>query len=99
MTTENVRDMLTRFSLKYLGDNSHEVRYTDPEKGDYWVAKINDINFILDTLHAAWAKVYDIEFLRKRVINEGIHYSADGKVIGTHTKNGAVLSDGTIKCK
>lgn len=82
MTTENVRDMLTRFSLKHLGGNRYEVRYTTPNRGDYWVAKINDINLILDTLHAAWAKVYDIEFLRKRVINEGIHYSANGEVIG-----------------
>ncbi len=73
--------MLKRFSLQYLGNNCYEVKYTTPTRGDYWIAKINDINLILDTLHAAWAKVYDVEFLRKRVINEGVHYSPNGKVI------------------
>lgn len=80
---KNVRDMLTRFSIKYTGYNLYEVRYTEPSTGEYWVAEIRNVNLILDTLHAAWAKIYDVEFLRKRVVSKGVHYSADGKKIET----------------
>lgn len=70
---------LSGFSFQFAGNGHYRVSYTTPQRGDYWVAVINDMTIIDATKNAEWAKRRDIEHLRDLVKFKGIHYSNTGK--------------------
>lgn len=70
---------LHNFKFKLHGSGCYRVTYTTDNRGDYWVANINEMPLIDATLNAEWAKAKDIEHLRYRVKLEGAHYSVHGK--------------------
>lgn len=75
---------LSNFTFERKGSGCYKVTYTTPQRGDYWVAIINDMTTIDDTLNAEWAKRKDIEHLRDIVKREGTHYSSNGKRINKY---------------
>lgn len=70
---------LSGFMFRKTGSGCYQVTYTTPERGDYWVATINDMPLIDATKNAEWAKMKDIRHLRYVVKLHGIHYSSNGK--------------------
>lgn len=72
---------LHNFDFQRKGSGCYRVTYTTDNRGDYWVAHINEMGIIDDTLNAEWAKAKDIEHLRHLVIMNGAHYSWKGNRI------------------
>lgn len=72
---------LSGFEFWPTGSGSYKVTYVTPNRGDYWVATINDMTLIDATKNAEWAKLEDIRNLRYVVKSLGIHYSAMGEEI------------------
>lgn len=69
---------LSNFTFERKGSGCYRVHYFTPQRGDYWVALVNDMTIIDATLNAEWAKVADIKHLRDVVKRDGTHYSSDG---------------------
>ena len=67
------------FSFEYAGSGCVRVTYFTDNRGDYWVAHINDMGIIDDTRNAEWAKAKDIEHSRRMVKRLGGHYSCHGE--------------------
>ena len=72
---------LSGFEFRFKSSGCYQVTYTTPNRGDYWVADITDMELIDFTKNAEWAKKKDIEHLRSVVKRLGTHYSHDGKRI------------------
>lgn len=72
---------LHNFHFEWKGSGNCKVTYHTENRGDYWVAYINDMGIIDDTRNAEWAKVKDIERLRHLVIRNGTHYNCKNKKI------------------
>ena len=72
---------LSNFTFERKGSGCYRVTYTTPQRGDYWVAHVNDMTIIDATLNAEWAKVADIKHLRYIVKRDGTHYSSNGRKI------------------
>lgn len=70
---------LTGFDFERKGSGCYRVTYTTPNRGDYWVATVNDMTIIDATLNAEWAKKADIQHLRSVVKRLGTHYSSNGE--------------------
>lgn len=69
---------LHNFSFKFRSSGCYRVTYTTENRGDYWVADINEMPLIDATLNAEWARSKDIEHLRDSVKFYGTHYSSHG---------------------
>lgn len=69
---------LSGFEFQFKSSGCYRVTYTTPNRGDYWVALVNDMTIIDATLNAEWAKVADIKHLRYIVKRDGTHYSSNG---------------------
>lgn len=75
--------MLTssNFSFIFKGFGAYEITYITPNRGDYWRARVTDMELVDDTLHeeeptqAAWKR------LRDKVKLNGTHYSKHGERI------------------
>ena len=72
---------LSRFKFEYNGTGCYKVYYFTPNRGDFWVATINNMTMIDGTKNAEWAKAKDIEHLRNVVKRLGFHYNSDGNRI------------------
>ena len=72
---------LSGFSFTKTGSGCYRVTYTTPNRGDYWVATINDMTLIDATKNAEWANAHDIQHLRDVVKRSGSHYSVSGEKI------------------
>lgn len=72
---------LSNFGFSKVSSGCYRVTYTTPKRGDYWVAKINDMSLIDATKNAEWAKAADIAHLRDVVKSNGVHYSQFGEEI------------------
>lgn len=70
---------LSGFSFQFTGYGHYRVTYQTPQRGDYWVATIDDMTIIDATKNADWAKRRDIEHLLYLVKSKGTHYSKTGK--------------------
>lgn len=69
---------LHNFRFEKTSAGQYKVTYKTENRGDYWVAKINDMWLIDATKNAEWAKAKDIEHLRNVVKKEGTHWSKCG---------------------
>lgn len=72
---------LHNFTFDYLSAGHYKVTYTTDKRGDYWIAIITDMTLIDSTKNADVAKIKDIAWLRKKVINNGWHYNKYGERI------------------
>lgn len=72
---------LSGFSFRFAGSGHYKVTYTNPVRGDYYVATINDTGIIDATYNSDWAKAKDIQHLHYLVKLHGVHYSRNGKKI------------------
>lgn len=72
---------LSGFEFRISGSGHYKVTYTNPVRGDYYVATINDMEIIDETYNAEWAKAKDIQHLHYLVRLHGTHYSSKGKRI------------------
>ena len=70
---------LSGFQFRLVGSGHYEVTYTNPRRGDYYVAVITDMTLIDATYNAVWAKAKDIQHLRYVVKRNGTHYNKYGK--------------------
>lgn len=71
---------LKAFNFHLVWYGIYTVTYTT-NRGDYWVATINDMELIDNTKNADTVKSKDIEILRRAVKRAGIHFNSDGKMI------------------
>lgn len=69
---------LSMFDFELAGYGHYKVTYRTPKRGDYYVAVISDMTLTDATYRADWAKKKDIELLRKKVIECGLHYDKNG---------------------
>ena len=76
---------LSGFQFRLVGSGHYEVTYTNPHRGDYYVAIITDMTLIDTTHNAVWAKAKDIQHLRYVVKRGGTHYNKYGKRLCTET--------------
>lgn len=71
----------SNFDFERAGYGCYKVKYTTPHRGDYYIAKITDMELIDDTKNAdepataAWIR------LRDAVKIAGAHYSKNGDLI------------------
>lgn len=72
---------LSKFCFKKVSSGAYRVWYFT-ERGDYYVARIEDMMVIDNTKNAEWAKCEDIEHLRNQVKRRGRHYHKDGSEFG-----------------
>lgn len=72
---------LHNFSFKKVSYGCYKVIYTTDNRGDFWIAFVNDMTLIDATKNADWAKVKDIEHLRNVVKRDGKHYNSCGELI------------------
>lgn len=72
---------LHNFTFKSIGYGHYRVTYTTDKRGDYWVNAITDMSLIDATKNSEWAKLRDIEHLRKCVCYGGSHYKSNGERI------------------
>lgn len=72
---------LSSFIFNRVSNGAYNVTYTTPNRGDYWVARIEDMTIIDATKNADWAKCEDIMKLRSEVKRRGAHFSKNGERI------------------
>lgn len=72
---------LHNFSFTKVSSGCYKVTYITDNRGDFWIAYINDMTLIDATKNAEWAKAKDIEILRDEVKRCGKHYNSHGQVI------------------
>lgn len=71
---------LHQFTFERKGKKCYKVTYRTEARGDYYVTYVweREMELIENTLNAKRAKAKDIILLRKRVVQEGAHYSKWG---------------------
>lgn len=69
------------FDFRFAGFGQYIVKYTTPTRGDYWCARITDMQLIDDTKNAAEPTQAAFRRLRDAVKNNGTHYRRNGEPI------------------
>lgn len=70
---------LSQFAFRHISSGAYAVTYTT-KRGDFWIARIEDMTLIDATKNAEWVKYADIIALRDAVKRIGKHVHADGTV-------------------
>lgn len=69
------------FEFRLVGYGHYKVKYTSPERGDYWVCTISDMLLIDATKNAEAPKASDLQRLYRTIKRNGTHYSKYGDKI------------------
>ncbi len=69
------------FDFRFAVYGQYVVTYTTPTRGDYWRARITDMQLIDDTKNANESTQVAFRRLRDAVKNNGTHYRRNGKPI------------------
>lgn len=69
------------FDFRFAGCGQYIVTYTTQTRGDYWCARITDMQLIDDTKNADDPTQAAFRRLRDAVKNNGTHYRRNGEPI------------------
>ena len=70
---------LSQFTFKLISSGAYRVFY-HTKRGDYWIARVEDMTLIDETKNEEWARRRDIIALRDVVKRTGVHVHADGTI-------------------